>query len=206
MSEYFKKDRTLFTNLMNCFKYNSIFYIIFYALALYISAITGNFINGAITIYVIILFSYFSHRAAHSIFPYNIFHLIHHKDEHNHKWWAILIEWVTNFLQVSGIILIPLNMILEKQLKMKLLNEYVILYYSIVYTTHHMINYHNMKIDTHIRHHQNENTNYGPDLLDVLMGTKPDNSMFEDLRWSIINSLVSTVIILLVYNKFRNSL
>ena len=201
MSKYFKKERTLFTNLMNCFKYNSNFYLIFFTMALYIGVITGNFISGAITIVVLLSFSYFSHRASHHIFPYNIFHRVHHKDEHNHKWWARLIEWVVNLLQIGGLMLIPLNMFLEKRFKMKLLNEYVILYYAIVYTSHHMINYHSMKIDTHIRHHQNEHTNYGPDYMDVLMGTKQDNSTFEDMRWTIMNSLVATVIVMIVYMR-----
>ena len=53
--------------------------------------------------------------------------------------------------------------IFRKKFNVKLLNNYVILYYSIVYTTHHMINYHYLDVDTHNRHHADENTNFGPD-------------------------------------------
>jgi sterol desaturase/sphingolipid hydroxylase (fatty acid hydroxylase superfamily) len=201
MSKYFKKNRSLFRNLLNCFKYNSNFYLIFFTMAFYIGAITGKFIRGAITIVLVLAFSYFSHRASHHIFPYNIFHKVHHTEEHNKKWWARLLEWVVNFLQIGGIMLIPLNMYLEKWSGMKLLNNYVILYYAIVYTTHHMINYHNMKIDSHVRHHQDEKTNYGPDYMDVLMGTKQDNTTFEDMRWSIMNSLAATMIVMAVYTR-----
>jgi hypothetical protein len=201
MSKYFKKDKTLFRNLVNCIKYNSNFYFIFFLMALYISAITGSFINGAVTIVITLAFSYFSHRATHNVFPYNIFHKFHHMDAHNHKWWAIILEGLVNFFQIGGVILIPLNMYIEKLSGKKLLNNYVILYYSIVYTTHHMINYHNMKIDAHVRHHLDELTNYGPDYMDVLMGTKQDNSTFEDMRWSIINSIIATVIVLVVYTN-----
>ena len=118
---------------------------------------------------------------------------------HNHKWWALILEGLVNFFQIGGVILIPLNIYIEKWSGKKLLNNYVILYYSIVYTTHHMINYHNMKIDTHVRHHLDESTNYGPDYMDVLMGTKQDNSTFEDMRWSIINSIIASIIVLTVY-------
>ena len=63
-----------------------------------------------------------------------------------------------------------------------------------------MINYHYLKVDSHIRHHKNVKTNYGPDWMDVLIGTKQDNSKFEDMSWTILNSIIS-MIILYIYNK-----
>lgn len=199
MSKYFKKNRSLFRNLINCIKYNANFYFIFFTMALYIGILTGDFIRGAITIVLILVFSYFSHRASHHIYPYNILHKVHHTEQHNKKWWARILEWFVNFLQIGGIMLIPINIYFEKLFKTKLLNNYVILYYSIVYTTHHMINYHYMEIDTHARHHRDESTNYGPDYMDVLMGTKQDNSTFEDMRWTIMNSIAATILVMSIY-------
>ena len=49
------------------------------------------------------------------------------------------------------------------------------------------------------RNIKDEKTNYGPDYMDVLMGTKQDNSTFEDMRWSIMNSLAATMIVMGVY-------
>ena len=83
MSKYFQKNKSLFTNLFNCIKYNTNFYFVFFFMALFIGAITGDFIRGAVTIVLVLVFSYFSHRASHHIFPYNLFHKVHHDDKHN---------------------------------------------------------------------------------------------------------------------------
>ena len=33
------------------------------------------------------------------------------------------------------------------------------------------------------------------------MGTKQNNSEFEDMRWSIVNSIFATLLILFIYQK-----
>ena len=64
-----------------------------------------------------------------------------------------------------------------------------------------MINYHLMKVDTHVRHHKDVETNFGPDYMDTLMGTKQHNSKFEDMKESILNTLISTLIVIFIYTK-----
>ena len=159
---------------------------------------SDSYIRCIITIIFVIFFSYFSHRAAHDIYPYNIFHMIHHNDEYNNKKWALLLELIINLFQIGGLILIPFNMYLEKLIGIKLLNNYVILYYSLVYTSHHMINYHYIPNTIHIQHHKNEITNYGPDIIDVLFFTKEDNTKFEYYKFSRINCIISGIIVILL--------
>ena len=148
-----------------------------------------------------VIFSYLSHKVGHKVYPINIFHKVHHNDRVNHTFLGRALEWVVNFLQIGGLLLIPLNRFLEKKTGVKLLNDYIIVFYSLVYTTHHMINYHVLNVDTHVRHHKNSDTNYGPDYMDVLMGTKQHNSTFEDMRESILNTLVSAVVVILLFSK-----
>jgi sterol desaturase/sphingolipid hydroxylase (fatty acid hydroxylase superfamily) len=206
MSKYYNKNKSLITNLINCLNTNKTFYAIFFGIAAYVSIITDDFKRGIFTIVFMVLFSYLSHIAGHKLYPINLFHGLHHQDEHNKKWWARLVEWVVNLIQIGGILLIPLNIYLSnsRYLGYKVLNNYIILYFSLVYTTHHMINYHLMKVDTHVRHHKNTNTNFGPDYMDVLFGTKQHNSTFEEMEESITNSLVSGVIVILVFYILSN--
>jgi hypothetical protein len=137
----------------------------------------------------------------HKLYPINIFHKVHHNDDINHTFFGRTLEWIVNFLQIGGLLLIPLNRLLENKTGVKLFNEYIIVFYSLVYTTHHMINYHVLEVDTHIRHHKNVNTNYGPDYMDVLLGTKQHNSTFEDMRESILNTLLSAMVVIILFSK-----
>ena len=208
MTRYYDKNRSLVVNLFNCLMTNKTFYFVYFAVAAYISLITNDLKRGMFTIAFMVIFSYFSHMAGHKLYPISLFHGLHHKEEHNHKWWARIVEWLVNLIQIGGIFLIPINLYIEKHTSLgtQILNNYVLLYAALVYTTHHMINYHIMKIDTHIRHHNDTSTNFGPDYMDVLFGTKQHNSTFEEMEQSITNSLVigSVIICIITYMKNKN--
>ena len=201
MSKYYNKNKNLVENLINCFKTNKIFYMIFFGAAAYISLLTDDLKRGLFTITFMVIFSYLSHMVGHKLYPINIFHKVHHNDDINHTFLGRTLEWIVNFLQIGGLLLIPLNRLLENKTGIRLFNEYIIVFYSLVYTTHHMINYHLLEVDTHIRHHKNVNTNYGPDYMDVLLGTKQHNSTFEDMKESILNSLLSAMVVIILFSK-----
>ena len=201
MSKYYNKNKNLVENLINCFKTNKIFYMIFFGAAAYISLLTDDLKRGLFTITFMVIFSYLSHMVGHKLYPINIFHKVHHNDDINHTFFGRTLEWIVNFLQIGGLLLIPLNRLLENKTGVRLFNEYIIVFYSLVYTTHHMINYHVLEVDTHIRHHENVNTNYGPDYMDVLLGTKQHNSTFEDMRESILNTLLSAMVVIVLFSK-----
>lgn len=201
MSKYYNKNKNLVENLINCFKTNKIFYMIFFGAAAYISLLTDDLKRGLFTITFMVIFSYLSHMVGHKLYPINIFHKVHHNDDINHTFFGRTLEWIVNFLQIGGLLLIPLNRLLENKTGVRLFNEYIIVFYSLVYTTHHMINYHVLEVDTHIRHHKNVNTNYGPDYMDVLLGTKQHNSTFEDMRESILNTLLSAMVVIILFSK-----
>ena len=201
MSKYYNKNKNLVENLINCFKTNKIFYMIFFGAAAYISLLTDDLKRGLFTITFMVIFSYLSHMVGHKLYPINIFHKVHHNDDINHTFFGRTLEWIVNFLQIGGLLLIPLNRLLENKTGVRLFNEYIIVFYSLVYTTHHMINYHVLEVDTHIRHHKNVNTNYGPDYMDVLLGTKQHNSTFEDMRESILNTLLSAMVVIVLFSK-----
>lgn len=203
MSTKFDTKNGYFYNLKKCLSINIVFYSIFFLVGILIGLITDNIYRSIFTLLFCTVFSYFSHSLSHKIFPLNFryFHNLHHNDKHNKKLWAEIIEWLVNIFQIGGLILIPINYIIEKKFNITLLNNNLIIYYTLVYTTTHMINYHIVKEDTHVRHHHNTNTNFGPDYMDILFKTKQNNSYFEEMNQTIINSLISGCIIIFIIHK-----
>ncbi len=190
-------------NLGKCLSINMIFYIIFFGVGYYLGLIINKPNKALFTLAFCTLFSYLSHRVSHLYFPFNFkyFHQLHHNEKHNKKVWAEIIEWLVNIIQIGGLILIPINYFIEKYFKIQFLSNYLIIYYTLVYTSTHMINYHIMSIDTHIKHHLNTKTNFGPDYVDILFGTKYNGSTFEEMNETIINSLYSGIIVLFLIQK-----
>ena len=77
-------------------------------MALYIGVLTGDFMRGAVTIVLILVFSYFSHRASHHIFPYNLFHKVHHDDNNNSNDLNVSLGlWPTGVLELGLIHFVP---------------------------------------------------------------------------------------------------
>ena len=126
MSKYYNKNKNLVENLINCFKTNKIFYIIFFGAAAYISLLTDDLKRGLFTITFMVIFSYLSHMVGHKLYPINIFHKVHHNDDINHTFFGRTLEWIVNFLQIGGLLLIPLNRLLENKTGVKLFNEYIV--------------------------------------------------------------------------------
>lgn len=59
-----------------------------------------------------------------------------------------------------------------------------------------MINYHILKVPTHVKHHENVNSNFGPDIMDILFKTKQDGDYIENMNHGIYNTLIILCFIL----------
>lgn len=94
---------------------------------------------------------------------------------------VLVLQWLT------GIWVVPIS---------------VILLYAFTYTSTHIINYSIFGSDIHRKHHQNMNTNYGPDTLDHMFGTSNDGK-FEDLTPISLNAIGSFVIVYLLKEHFH---
>ena len=149
---------------------------------------------------VLYLWAYIIHVIAHNIPPFTFFHGFHHNDKINKTWWAETIETLVNIFGSGGISLAILGMIVNKKFGYNLLDSHVLLFTTILYTSFHMINYHILKVPTHINHHKDPNKNYGPDIMDILFNTKMDGDLFEDMNHGIVNALVILSFILFTFN------
>jgi len=203
----YEKDKGIIYNFWQHFKLNSPFYLTLFVCILIIDYYTvKNLLFSLFSMVLIQIWGYFTHWMSHNRYLHDAtgmdWHDIHHgansKDYHN-----ILIETYVNIVFSGGVVIIILNIILSSLLgpSFQLFNYYVILLWSFIYTTGHLINFHFLKFLTHKNHHiSNGLTNYGPDWIDIVLKTKPNNDVIENENSFIINAILGTAIIIWYLN------
>lgn len=208
-NKIYRKDDGVLYNIYKCAKLNWLYYLILYVSTLIIDYYTDkNWQLSLWTILYIQVWSYFLHYISHKRYIYNSLgfdlHDSHHSDK-SRETLNILKECYANFAVAGGFIIIFINIIFVKYYGkwMKYMNYYVILFWAYIYVSYHMINYHYLKFKTHDNHHKlNGNTNFGPDWVDIIFKTKPDNDEIENSNSSILNAIIALVIILLTLNTY----
>jgi hypothetical protein len=111
-------------------------------------------------------------------------HDSHHNKDTKDKAINIILEVCIELFSIGGFLLLFKNPYLTKS---------VIMYYPLLYTTIHFINY---RYDNtyHKEHHKNNSVNYGPSMIDHLLSTNYDDS-YEDMNLCIINCIIIFVVI-----------
>jgi len=164
-----------------------------------IGSINKNIPRALFTGGVLYFWAYFIHIMAHNIPPMTFFHGFHHNHEINATWYAELIETLVNIFGSGGLSLAIANIILEKTTNggVSILDNNVLLFTTFLYTSFHMINYHLLKVQTHVKHHENVDTNFGPDIMDILFNTKQDMDNIEDMNHGVVNVILILSLILI---------
>ncbi len=150
--------------------------------------------SGLATFGVLFIASHLLHYFAHfkSAYPQNIVHLYHH--EHN-NFFSHFIQIVVEFVALMSFIWLKFNLSW-----MSFLNEWVIIFFYLFYTTIHNINYSIFHVNrVHEMHHKLRIKNMGPDICDIIFNTKYDveNSM-ENTDHYIPNIVVCLILTLLL--------
>ena len=114
--------------------------------------------------------------------------LIHHDSLVNKTLDNIILECFGNMVW-QGLIIICVGYIMGIQLNWK-----VVMMWALTYTSSHNINYTLIESETHIAHHENPKTNYGIDIMDIIMKTK--TCELEDHNHMAINIFLSTLVLL----------
>lgn len=141
-----------------------------------------------LTLFFMMGWTYYSHMFTH-IGPTMSLHSYHHDKEVCSKWNYRLLEFFIDLIFFGGIILIPVGMFFEKVFKSRMFNYYGILFWAILYASYHL-NWHFLPSpNPHYYHHENVYCNYGPDILDILFGTKMEFDIIENMNTSIMNIL-----------------
>lgn len=178
-----------------------LYYISVFIGFLLIGYLTDDTYRSLATGIMLFVWAHRTHIWAHNTWPWTWFHGWHHNPEHSQTPWGIFIETYTNVIGSGGLTLIPYNIALEMLTGVKVLNNYTILYFSLLYSTFHMINYHYLKIKTHSDHHEDISLNFGPDVMDVLFGTKKDNEEYEDMNHATVNNIGMLLVVVLLYGS-----
>ena len=207
---YHKKDG-IYINLQKYF-YENILFIFTFILGFIIILINTNkyknhFIIDLITFIALPFWAYFIHIFSHHYknFIFN-WHLFHHNPLISKQPFYMLLEFYGNFIIGGGIIFILYNLLMNHLFNFNFhLNYYIILYWAIIYSTYHVINYHVLYFDSHHNHHiYNAIGNFGPDWVDIIFETKTENEKIENSNSSTINNIIALLIVLLLKNKMEN--
>ncbi len=200
MTYYYNQEKGFFYNAFFFLKLNFIYSSSVLLACIILGSLTNTISKALITIVFWCFWAYFVHVYAHKTPAYINLHKIHHTPSINNKWWGVLIEILVNIFATGGFTLVIINIILENSYDISLLHNYTLLYVSFLYSTFHMINYHILNVQTHINHHKHEKYNYGPDIMDMLFGTKLNKDEIENMNHGIINSVIILAVLLLTYN------
>lgn len=161
-----------------------------------------NLIEGYFTFGVMLLFSYYIHKETHAVRNFlTIAHHYHH--EHN--------NFISNFVQIllefqAGC---GLNMLLYYLFDGRFFNTWAMMLSYLFYTSVHNINYSIYHVNhVHELHHKCQDTNMGPDICDIIFGTKnenmPSNEYIENTDHYILNIIGGAIIVLIIQNLYSN--
>jgi hypothetical protein len=151
-----------------------------------------NIFLGVFTFIVFIFIAYFYHVVAHV--HKNIFSIVHHYHHENDNFFS-------HFIQVMLELSIPYPFVmLSYFFGISIFDPWIIIYFMLFYCSVHNINYSIFKVNgVHRLHHTEVNLNFGPDVCDVMFGTKHSSEdCVENTNHYIPNIIVITGIVLIL--------
>jgi hypothetical protein len=145
--------------------------------------------KGIFTFFILYFSSYYLHIETHKVDTiFTCLHRYHH--EHNNIF--------SHFIQYALELSIPTIFIFFYLIFGTIfLDKWIILFSTLFYSSIHNINYGYLHINNvHKLHHEHVMTNNGPDLCDILFGTKHPDDTIENTNHYIPNVIIITLCIL----------
>ena len=158
-----------------------------------------NILLGITTFFFFMFIAYFYHVVTHV--HKNIFSIVHHYHHENDNFFS-------HFIQVVLELSIPYPFVMFSYFcNISLFNPCIILYFMLFYCSVHNINYSIFKVNSvHRLHHKEVNVNFGPDICDILFGTKHSSEdCVENTKHYIPNILIITGIVLILQYLCRTA-
>jgi len=149
-----------------------------------------QYVKALITFFFIFFLVYYSHTNSHK--SVNILTILH-KYHHDHSnFFSHFIQYIIELGYPA--IFLPIYYLFGTPI----LDEWIIMFSALFYSTIHNINYGYLRVNNvHFLHHTHPTTNIGPDLCDIIFGTKnPLNETVENTNHYIPNVIVITICIL----------
>ena len=151
-----------------------------------------NILLGITTFFFFMFIAYYYHVVTHV--HKNIFSIVHHY-HHEHD------NFFSHFIQVVLELSIPYPFVMLSYFcNISIFNPWIILYFMLFYCSVHNINYSIFKVNSvHQLHHKEVNVNFGPDICDILFGTKHSSEdCVENTKHYIPNILIITGIVMIM--------
>jgi len=193
-----KKDKHNI-NLINSLKENYLSWLVLFISAAILSY--PNITNGIITAICCYFWYYIIHRIQHT-FDLNITNIIHtYHHDHSRTFLSDLTEVILEINFLNSIL--PYLYIFN----IPFINIWVILLYTFMYITIHNINYTILRVnDVHRAHHLNTNTNHGPDVCDIIFGSKSKlDREVENTDHYIPNIIIGFIFVYIIQCLHRSS-
>jgi len=161
-----------------------------------------NLIEGYFTFGVMLLFSYYIHKETHAV--RNFLTIAHHYHHENNNFISHFVQILLEFQAGCG-----LNMLLYYLFDGRFFNTWAMMFSYLFYTSVHNINYSIYHVNhIHELHHKHQDTNMGPDICDIIGGTKnenmPANEYIENTDHYIFNIIAAAIIVLIIQNLYSN--
>ena len=136
---------------------------------------SDNFISGYVITILGLFYVYFGHMFYHS--PYSLVFFFIHTYHHDHNDNASVYQEV--IMEFLGIMLVVVLLTVVNDIKHVnyLYDPYIFLYYFFFYASVHFLNYTFLRINNyHYKHHKSVESNYFPDICDIIFNTKYNNN------------------------------
>ena len=162
----------------------------------------NNFLKGIFTFVVGFWWVWWAHYSAHK--KRNVITVCHHYHHEYDNWFA---HWIEIALESQYLFMLPL---LNECFLDNLLDKWVIIMLVLYYITVHNYNYSVLHVNkTHELHHEDKFTNMGPDIVDVICGTKnqrnkDDDDYLEDIEHYTPNIIYATIVTVILKRLLKN--
>jgi len=185
-------------NVLDVLKKN---YMTFLFLFISIYTLVPNNIGwGIVTFVCFTLFAYYIHKITHD--KKNIFTILHHYHHDHNNFFSHFVQIILELSIIS--VFVPLFYKYEEL--QHYLNPWIICFFILFYSTIHNINYSILHVNhVHELHHEHIHVNIGPDICDVLFGTKHSSeTTVENTNHYIPNIVIITLLVLGIQQLFKN--
>ena len=161
-----------------------------------------NLIEGYFTFGIMLFFSYYIHKETHAV--RNFLTIAHHYHHEHNNFISHFVQILLEFQAGCG-----LNMLLHYLFNGRFFSTWAMMFSYLFYTSVHNINYSIYHVNhIHELHHKHQDTNMGPDICDIIGGTKnenmPANEYIENTDHYIFNIIGAAFIVLIIQNLYSN--
>ena len=148
-----------------------------------------QFGKGLLTFFILFFLSYYIHIETHK--KNNFFTILHRYHHENNNFFSHFLQYI---LELSFPVVF---LIMYHLFGTIVLDKWIILFSTLFYSSIHNINYGCLRVNNvHRLHHEHVMTNNGPDLCDIMFGTKHPDDAIENTDHYIPNVIIVTICIL----------